>query len=251
MSQSSERSLVLWLDEVTIDDIPIAGGKNASLGEMIRNLAPLGVKIPYGYVVTSQAYYYFLDYNNLREKIKKILEGLNTDDIKDLQKRGYEIRELIKGGSFPPDLEEKIKEYYHKLSEKYGTHAVDVAVRSSATAEDLPEASFAGQQETFLNVVGAENVLIAIKNCFASLFTDRAIVYRERFGFDHFKVGIAVGVQKMVRSDLGSSGVMFTLDTETGFKDVVVINATYGLGELLVRGEVTPDEYIVFKPTLL
>ncbi len=251
MSQSSERSLVLWLDEVTIDDIPIAGGKNASLGEMIRNLAPLGVKIPYGYVVTSQAYYYFLNYNNLREKIKKILEGLNTDDIKDLQKRGYEIRELIKGGSFPPDLEEKIKEYYHKLSEKYGTHAVDVAVRSSATAEDLPEASFAGQQETFLNVVGAENVLIAIKNCFASLFTDRAIVYRERFGFDHFKVGIAVGVQKMVRSDLGSSGVMFTLDTETGFKDVVVINATYGLGELLVRGEVTPDEYIVFKPTLL
>ncbi|NPB06247.1 MAG: pyruvate, water dikinase [Aquificae bacterium] len=245
-----DNSLVLWLDEVTIDDIPIAGGKNASLGEMIRNLSPLGVKVPYGYVVTSEAYYYFLDYNKLREKIKKVLEGLNVDDIKDLQRRGYEIRELIKGGEFPPDLEEKIKEYYRKLSEKYGTHAVDVAVRSSATAEDLPEASFAGQQETYLNVVGAENVLVAIKNCFASLFTDRAIVYREKFGFDHFKVGIAVGVQKMVRSDAGASGVMFTLDTETGFKDVIVINATYGLGELLVRGEVTPDEYLVFKPTL-
>ncbi|NPA32182.1 MAG: pyruvate, water dikinase [Aquificae bacterium] len=251
MSQDKSKALLLWLDEVTIEDIPIAGGKNASLGEMIRNLSPLGVKIPYGYVVTANAYYYFLDYNNLRDKIKKILEGLNTDDIKDLQKRGHEVRELIRGGEFPPDLEKAIKEYYRKLSEKYNTHAVDVAVRSSATAEDLPDASFAGQQETYLNVVGAENVLVAIKNCFASLFTDRAIVYRERFGFDHFKVGIAVGVQKMVRSDEGASGVMFTLDTETGFKDVIVINATYGLGELLVRGEVTPDEYIVFKPTLL
>ena len=251
MSQDKAKALVLWLDEVTIDDIPIAGGKNASLGEMIRNLTPLGVKVPYGYVVTSNAYYYFIEYNNLKEKIREILEGLNVDDIKDLQRRGHEVRELIKGGEFPPDLEAKIKEYYQKLSEKYNTHAVDVAVRSSATAEDLPEASFAGQQETYLNVVGAENLLVAIKNCFASLFTDRAIVYREKFKFDHFKVGLAVGVQKMVRSDLGASGVMFTLDTETGFKDVIVINATYGLGELLVRGEVTPDEYIVFKPTLL
>ena len=251
MSQDKAKALVLWLDEVTIEDIPIAGGKNASLGEMIRNLTPLGVKVPYGYVVTSNAYYYFIEYNNLREEIRKILEGLNVDDIRDLQRRGHEIRELIKGGDFPPDLEAQIKEYYQKLSEMYNTHAVDVAVRSSATAEDLPEASFAGQQETYLNVVGAENLLVAIKNCFASLFTDRAIVYREKFGFDHFKVGLAVGVQKMVRSDLGASGVMFTLDTETGFKDVIVINAAYGLGELLVRGEVTPDEYIVFKPTLL
>ncbi len=242
-------ALVLWLDELTIEDIPIAGGKNASLGEMIKNLSPLGINIPYGFVVTSTAYFKFLDYNNLREKIKKILEGLDVNNVSDLSRRGYEIRELIKGGEFPPELEEQIKEFYKKLSEKYNTHAVDVAVRSSATAEDLPDASFAGQQETYLNVVGAENVLTAIKNCFASLFTDRAISYRETFGFDHFNVGIAVGVQKMVRSDMGASGVMFTLDTESGFKDVVVINAIYGLGELIVQGMVTPDEYMVFKPT--
>ncbi len=243
------KALVLWLDELTIEDIPIAGGKNASLGEMIKNLSPLGINIPNGFVVTSTAYYSFLEYNNLREKIREILQDLNVNDVKDLSRRGYQIRELIKGGKFPPQLEDLVKEYYGKLSDKYKTHAVDVAVRSSATAEDLPDASFAGQQETFLNVVGAENVLTAIRNCFASLFTDRAISYRESFGFDHFNVGIAVGVQKMVRSDLGASGVMFTLDTETGFKDVVVINAIYGLGELIVQGMVTPDEYMVFKPT--
>ncbi len=240
---------VLWLDELTIEDIPVAGGKNASLGEMIKNLSPLGINIPYGFVVTSTAYYRFLEYNDLRDKIKETLQGLDVNDVADLSRRGYRVRELIKGGEFPPEIEELIKEYYDKLSEKYKTHAVDVAVRSSATAEDLPDASFAGQQETYLNVVGAENVLTAIKNCFASLFTDRAISYRESFGFDHFNVGIAVGVQKMVRSDLGASGVMFTLDTETGFKDVVVINAIYGLGELIVQGMVTPDEYMVFKPT--
>ncbi len=241
---------VVWLDEVGIEDIPLVGGKNASLGEMIRNLSPLGINIPYGFVVTSQAYYEFLRYNKLEEEIRKILKGLNTDDVKDLQRRGYEVRELIKGGEFPKEIEEKIKEYYKKLSKRYNTHALDVAVRSSATAEDLPDASFAGQQETYLNVVGAENVIVAVKNGFASLFTDRAIVYRERFGFDHFKVGIAMGVQKMVRSDLGSSGVMFTLDPESGFRDVVVINAIYGLGELIVQGMVTPDEFMVFKPTL-
>ncbi len=240
---------VLWLDELTIEDIPVAGGKNASLGEMIKNLSPLGINIPYGFVVTSTAYYRFLEYNGLREKIRETLKGLDVNDIADLSRRGYRVRELIKGGEFPPEIEELIKEYYDKLSERYRTHAVDVAVRSSATAEDLPDASFAGQQETYLNVVGAENVLTAIKNCFASLFTDRAISYRESFGFDHFNVGIAVGVQKMVRSDLGASGVMFTLDTESGFRDVVVINAIYGLGELIVQGMVTPDEYMVFKPT--
>lgn len=241
--------LVMWLDEVSIDDISIAGGKNASLGEMIKNLSSLGINIPYGFVVTSKAYYRFIEYNGLDDAIRTALEGVNVQDVSDLSRRGYQVRELIKGGEFPPDLEDLIKEYYHRLSEKYTTHAVDVAVRSSATAEDLPDASFAGQQETYLNVVGAENVLTAIKNCFASLFTDRAISYRESFGFDHFKVGIAVGVQKMVRSDVGASGVMFTVDTESGFRDVVVINAIYGLGELIVQGMVTPDEYMVFKPT--
>ena len=241
--------LVMWLDEVSIDDISIAGGKNASLGEMIKNLSSLGINIPYGFVVTSKAYYRFIEYNGLDDAIRTALEGVNVQDVSDLSRRGYQVRELIKGGEFPPDLEDLIKEYYHRLSEKYTTHAVDVAVRSSATAEDLPDASFAGQQETYLNVVGAENVLTAIKNCFASLFTDRAISYRESFGFDHFKVGIAVGVQKMVRSDVGASGVMFTVDTESGFRDVVVINAIYGLGELIVQGMVTPDEYMVFKST--
>ncbi|MEJ5339468.1 MAG: pyruvate, water dikinase [Aquificaceae bacterium] len=241
---------LVWLDEVGIEDIPLVGGKNASLGEMIRNLSSLGVNVPYGFVVTSEAYYEFIRYNHLEEEIRKILRGLDPKDVVDLAKRGHQIRELIKGGEFPKEIEEGIKTYYQRLSERYGSFAVDVAVRSSATAEDLPHASFAGQQETYLNVVGAENVLTAVKNGFASLFTDRAISYRESFGFDHFRVGIAMGVQKMVRSDMGASGVMFTLDTESGFKDVVVINASYGLGELLVQGMVTPDEYMVFKPTL-
>ncbi|MDW8097484.1 MAG: pyruvate, water dikinase [Aquificaceae bacterium] len=241
---------LVWLDEVGIEDIPLVGGKNASLGEMIRNLSSLGVNVPYGFVVTSEAYYEYIRYNRLEEEIRRVLQGLDTKNVADLARRGHTVRELIKGGEFPKEIEEGIKEYYQKLSERYRSFAVDVAVRSSATAEDLPDASFAGQQETYLNVVGAENVLTAVKNGFASLFTDRAISYREAFGFDHFKVGIAMGVQKMVRSDVGASGVMFTLDTETGFKDVVVINATYGLGELLVQGMVTPDEYMVFKPTL-
>jgi len=245
-----EGRYLVWLDEVGIEDISLVGGKNASLGEMLRNLVPLGVNIPYGFVVTSLAYYEFIRYNKLEEEIKKVLKGLDPNNVKDLARRGHQIRELIKGGDFPKEIEEGIKSYYQKLSERYNSFAVDVAVRSSATAEDLPHASFAGQQETYLNVVGAENVLTAVKNGFASLFTDRAISYRESFGFDHFKVGIAMGVQKMVRSDMGASGVMFTLDTESGFKDVVVINAAYGLGELLVQGMVTPDEYMVFKPTL-
>ena len=245
-----KQKLVVWLDSVGIEDVPLVGGKNASLGEMLRNLSSLGINIPYGFVVTSYAYYEFLRYNKLEEAIRKILDGLDPNNIQDLAKRGHEVRELIRGGEFPPELEELIKKYYSELSQMYNSFAVDVAVRSSATAEDLPHASFAGQQETYLNVVGAENVLTAIKNGFASLFTDRAISYRHSFGFDHLKVGIAMGVQKMVRSDLGASGVMFTLDTESGFKNAVVINATYGLGELLVQGMVTPDEYMVFKPTL-
>ncbi len=248
---SNEKKLVLWLNEVGIEDVNLVGGKNASLGEMIRGLTPKGIKIPMGYVVTAEAYYYFIKYNKLDEKIKEALRGLNVDDIEDLHKRGLTIREMIKGGEFPPDLREKIVEYYLELSKMYGKHRVDVAVRSSATAEDLPDASFAGQQETYLNIKGEESLLIAIKSCFASLFTDRAISYRESFGFDHFSIGLAVGVQKMVRSDLASAGVAFSLDTESGFRDVVLINGAYGLGELVVQGAVTPDEWLVFKPTLL
>lgn len=247
---SKEEKLILFMDEVGIEDIPLVGGKNASLGEMINALSPLGVKIPFGFIVTAKAYKYFISYNKLDEKIREALDGLDVSDIKDLAKRGHQVRELIKAGTMPPDLENGIVEAYEKLSKMYNTHAVDVAVRSSATAEDLPDASFAGQQETYLNVVGAQNVIIAIKNGFASLFTDRAISYRHSHGFDHFKVALSMGVQKMVRSDMGSAGVMFTLDTESGFENVVLINAIYGLGEMIVQGMVTPDEFMVFKPTL-
>ncbi len=247
---SREKNLVLWLDEVGMEDVELVGGKNASLGEMIKGLSPKGIKIPMGFVATAAAYRYFINYNNLQEKIKKALEGLDPNDVEDLQKRGLTVREMIKGGEYPEDLREEILQAYKKLSEMYGQHRVDVAVRSSATAEDLPDASFAGQQETYLNIKGDETLLTAIKNCFASLFTDRAISYRESFGFDHFSIGLAVGVQKMVRSDLASAGVAFSLDTDSGFKDVVLINGAYGLGEMVVSGAITPDEFLVFKPTL-
>ncbi len=245
----SDKKLVVWLDEVGINDIELVGGKNASLGEMIKGLSPMGIKIPMGYVVTAEAYRYFIDYNNLKEKITEALKGLDPNNVEDLAKRGLEVREMIKGGEFPEDLKQAILDYYHKLSEMYGQHYVDVAVRSSATAEDLPDASFAGQQDTYLNIKGDESLLTAVKNCFASLFTDRAISYREAFGFDHFSIGLAVGIQKMVRSDLAAAGVGFSLDTESGFKDVVLINGSYGLGEMVVQGAVTPDEWLVFKPT--
>ncbi len=242
--------LVLWLEEVGIEDVPLVGGKNASLGEMKKHLEPKGVKIPDGFVITANAYRYFIKFNNLEEKIREILKGLDISDIEELHRRGEKIRELIKSGKFPEKLKELIKNYYRELSKKFNTENVDVAVRSSATAEDLPNASFAGQQETYLNVRGIENLLNAVKKCFASLFTDRAISYRENFGFDHFKVALAVGVQKMVRSDLASSGVGFSIDTESGFKNVVLITGSYGLGEMVVKGAVTPDEWLVFKPTL-
>ncbi|WP_456435396.1 phosphoenolpyruvate synthase [Thermovibrio ammonificans] len=242
--------LVVWLEEVGIEDVPLVGGKNASLGEMMKALKPKGVNIPDGFVITAESYRYFIKYNNLEEKIREVLKGLNVNDVDDLHRRGEKVRELIKSGKFPQDLKELIKRYYRELSERFGTENVDVAVRSSATAEDLPNASFAGQQETYLNVRGIENLLNSVKKCFASLFTDRAISYRETFGFDHFKVALSVGVQKMVRSDLASSGVGFSLDTESGFKDVVLVTGSYGLGEMIVKGAVTPDEWLVFKPTL-
>ncbi|HZK65367.1 MAG TPA: phosphoenolpyruvate synthase, partial [Puia sp.] len=238
------------LTEVGINDIDTVGGKNASLGEMLQHLTPLGVNVPDGFVITADAYRYFINSNGLDSKIAERIAGIDYDNIETLRREGLQIRNIIRNARFPKDLSEAIIDAYATLSGKYGQEETDVAVRSSATAEDLPDASFAGQQETYLNVRGPASLIDSVRNCFASLFTDRAISYREHFNFDHFAVGLSVGVQKMVRSDLGSSGVAFSLDTETGFKDVVVINGSYGLGELIVQGQVSPDEFIVFKPTL-
>ncbi len=234
---------------MAIKDIPFVGGKNASLGEMYRNLTKKGVNVPDGFAVTAYAYRYLLDKAKIRNKIRKTLSGLDTSDVRDLAKRGKEVRELILGAEFPKELERSIKKAYVKLCSKYGKNA-DVAVRSSATAEDLPDASFAGQQETFLDVKGEENLIKSCKKCFASLFTNRAISYRVDKKFNHFKVALSIGVEKMVRSDLASSGVMFSIDTETGFKDAVLINGSWGLGENIVQGTVNPDQFYVFKPTL-
>lgn len=234
-------------ENVDINDVSEVGGKNASLGEMIQSLKD--IDIPGGFVITAAAYKYFLSQTGLAEYIKEQLKGLNTKDLENLQNRGRNIREKIKSSEFPEDLKQAIKEAFLKALKRYGKNAA-FAVRSSATAEDLPEASFAGEQETFLNIQGEENILESIRACMASLFTDRAISYRVDKGFDHLKVYLSVGVQKMIRSDLGCSGVMFTLDTETGFSDVVLINGSWGLGEMIVQGEVIPDEFLVFKKNL-
>jgi pyruvate, water dikinase len=250
LSQAAkERSLVLWLDQVGIADIPLVGGKNASLGEMIQQLTPQGVNVPTGFATTAYAYRYFIESAGLEAKLRKLFSDLDVEDIKNLQARGKKARSLLMHTPFPGELREAIATAYDSLCAKYNADT-DVAVRSSATAEDLPDASFAGQQETYLNVVGVESVLAACHKCFASLFTDRAISYRHTKGFDHFSVALAVGVQKMVRSDLASAGVMFSIDTETGFQDAALITAAYGLGENVVQGTVNPDEYYVFKPTL-
>ncbi len=244
------KRFILWLDEINNKDVPLVGGKNASLGEMYNELTEKGVNIPYGFAITAYAYDYLVEKTGIKDKIRKLLEGLDTRNIEDLERRGRQIRELFLKIEFPEELKKEIVAAYHKLSAHYNTDNVDVAVRSSATAEDLPDASFAGQQETYLNVVGEEALLEACKKCFASLFTDRAISYRVDKGFDHFKVKLSVGVQKMVRSDLACSGVMFTLDTESGFRNVVLINGSYGLGEYVVQGKIIPDQFYVFKPTL-
>lgn len=241
---------ILDLREVGINDIDIAGGKNASLGEMIQHLSALGVNIPNGFVITVSAYKTFLEYNQLDKSIDRIVQAIDYDNIESLRRGGQQVRQLLKNGRFPREMSEVIIRAYEKLSGNYGQEHTDVAVRSSATAEDLPDASFAGQQETFLNVRGPASLMDAVRNCFASLFTDRAISYRQSFGYNHFSIGLSICVQKMVRSDLGSSGVAFSLDTESGFKDVVVINGAYGLGEMVVQGSVSPDEFIVFKPAL-
>ncbi len=251
LKKKSDRSkeLVLWFKELRITDVPLVGGKNASLGEMFQKLTPKGVRIPNGFAVTAHAYHYLLEANDAKVKIQKALKGLNAKNIQDLQTRSHKVRTIILGCDFPKDLEKQILDSYHKMEKMYGDNC-DVAVRSSATAEDLPDASFAGQQETFLNIRGDYSILDACKRCFASLFTDRAVAYRVEKKYDHFKVGLSIGVQKMVRSDKAASGVMFSIDTETGFKDAVLINAAYGLGENVVQGAVNPDEFYVHKPTL-
>jgi pyruvate,water dikinase len=216
---------IRFFKELTIKDIPIVGGKNASLGEMYRNLTKKGVLVPNGFAITAQGYQYFIAKNILEDEIQKTLSDLDTSSIENLKERGRKVRELILSASFPQDLQAEIIEAYKKFGEK------DVAVRSSATAEDLPDASFAGQQETYLNIKGHYHLLESIKKCFASLFTDRAISYREDKHFNHFDVYLSVGVQEMVRSDQAASGVMFTIDTESGHPDIILINAAYGLGE--------------------
>ncbi|HRO40912.1 MAG TPA: phosphoenolpyruvate synthase [Flavobacteriales bacterium] len=246
----SQAPFLKWLHEVELSDIPTVGGKNASLGEMIQNLGKLGVSVPGGFVVTVASYEAFIQHNDLGQKIRDIVAGLDANDVENIRRTGLAVRTLIKNGKFPEEIWKGIMARYDELSQQHGQEATDVAVRSSATAEDLPDASFAGQQETYLNIRGHQDLISAVRNCFASLFTDRAIVYRERLGYDHFQVGLSVGVQKMVRSDVGSSGVAFSIDTESGFKDVVLINGSYGLGEMVVQGSVSPDEFIVFKPAL-
>ncbi len=230
-------------------DVPLVGGKNASLGEMLHAMQDQGIQVPDGFATTAHAYWEFLDTNGLREPIRKELADFQAGR-KPLEQIGKSIREMIRRAEFPTALADALRRSYRALGEQYGQHGVDVAVRSSATAEDLPEASFAGQQETYLNVSGEADLLEACRNCFASLFTDRAITYREKNGFDHMKVALSVGVQKMVRADLAGAGVMFTLDTESGFPRVVLITAAWGIGENVVQGTVTPDEYMVFKPLL-
>ncbi|HDZ85529.1 MAG TPA: phosphoenolpyruvate synthase [Candidatus Moranbacteria bacterium] len=268
MTKTKNKKLILWFNEVGIKDIPLVGGKNASLGEMYSSLRSKKIKVPNGFAVTSEAYRYFIRENDLDGKIKKALKGLDTSNMRNLAERGHRIREAVLSAQFPTDLRNDIIKAYAKLSNEHARNksfritldkedhtnhfagGVDTAVRSSATAEDLVDASFAGQQESYLNVSGEYQLLESVKKCFSSLFTDRAISYRVDKGFDHFKVALSVGVQKMVRSDEACSGVMFTIDTESGFSDAIIINGSWGLGENIVKGKVNPDEFIVHKPTL-
>jgi len=242
-----EQKFILWFNELEIEDIPYVGGKNASLGEMYRNLSKQKVSVPNGFAITAHAYRYLLESTGAREKIKKIFRGLNTRNIRNLQTKGRQVRNVVRNLEFPDILVKEISKAYAKMEKQYGKDAA-VAVRSSATAEDLPDASFAGQQETYLNIRGEEDLIDACKRCFASLFTNRAISYRVDKGFDHFSIALSIGVQRMVKS--AAAGVMFSIDTETGFQDAVFITGAYGLGETVVQGAVNPDEFYVHKPTL-
>ena len=244
-------SKVLHFRDMTMADVPIVGGKNASLGEMTRELGELGVRVPEGFATTAEAFREYLEFNDLTHTIVEIIDGLDVDDVARLSQVGKKIRDLIQSGTIPPDFEEEIRVSFETLVQRArGSEDVSFAVRSSATAEDLPEASFAGQQETFLNVRGIESILDAVKAVFASLYNDRAISYRTHHGFAHADVAISAAVQRMIRSDLASSGVMFTIDTETGFDKALFITSAYGLGEAVVQGAVNPDEFYVYKPGL-
>ena len=241
---------IRWFNTLRMQDVPLVGGKNASLGQMIHALSTQGVSVPDGFAITSDAYWEYLKYNKLPDRLKAVMDQLNPRNVASIRRVGKKIRTMIEDGTMPPQIAQEIERAYAKLCKQYQHKNCDVAVRSSATAEDLPTASFAGQQETYLNIRGDKALLNACKKSMASLFTDRAIIYRIEQGFDHFKVALSVGVQKMVRSDKASAGVAFSLDTETGFKNVIMIEAAYGLGESVVKGLVNPDEYFLFKPTL-
>ena len=245
---SEQINYIRWFDEITIEGVPLVGGKNASLGEMFQTLSPQGILIPNGFAITAEAYRYVLEQNHCLTALHDALDNLNPNDIEDLSKRARKARDIIYAAPLPADLEAQILSAFDHLQQQYGEE-LSVAVRSSATAEDLPSASFAGQQDSYLNIRGTQALLESCKRCFASLFTDRAIHYRVDQGFDHFKLALSICVMKMVRSDLETSGVMFSLDTESGFSDVVFITAAYGLGENIVQGAVDPDEFYVHKPT--
>ena len=249
MNNTHETALILRFDEIGIEDVPRVGGKNASLGEMHQKLSSKGVAVPNGFAITAYAYRYLLKEAGVESAIRAVLTGLDTHDLYNLQERGAKVREIIRNAEFPDDLRQAVLDAYQKMEEDYGP-GVDVAVRSSATAEDLPDASFAGQQDTYLNIRGPEALIDACKRCFASLFTDRAISYRHDKGFGQFDVYLSIVVQKMVRSDSACSGVMFSIDTESGFKDAVFLTGAWGLGENVVQGAVNPDEYYIFKPTM-
>jgi pyruvate, water dikinase len=241
---------IKWFEEISIKDIPLVGGKNASLGEMFQTLTPQGIQIPPGFAVTADAFSVLIAQNGISEKIYSLLSNLDTTETNKLAKTGHEIRALVRSVGIPEKIANEIRAAYDQLCLRSGIEELDVAVRSSATAEDLPDASFAGQQETFLNIRGSEDLLTACLNCFASLFTGRAISYRSTKGFEHSKVRLSICVQRMVRSDLAASGVIFTLDTESGARNVILVNSAFGLGENVVGGRVDPDEFFVLKPLL-
>ena len=236
-----------WLNQTNMSEVSLVGGKNASLGEMLQNLTKLGINIPNGFVVTSKGFDKFILNNNINEEIDSIIKNVDTNDTIDLKNKSNQIKKLIVDSEYPNDLKNDITNYYQLMCEKYKTHNIDVAVRSSGTSEDMPDASFAGQQDTFLNVTGIDDLLLKIKLCFASLYNDRAISYRKAMNYDSKIIKLSVCIQKMVRSDLASSGVVFTLDVNSGFKDLIVINSSYGLGEMVVSGQVKPDEFLIYK----